>query len=54
MRTAIFLGLLIVADAIRGTVISPYSPKATDLIGLITVVIICMDVVDFLRDKKTT
>jgi len=53
MRTAIFLGLMMVADAIRGTVISPYSSKATDIIGFITVVVILMDIVDFFRDKKT-
>ena len=54
MRTVIFVGFLMLGDAVRGMTGGVYEPETVKLIAFIFVASMIMDVVDFLRNKKTT
>jgi len=52
MRTVIFVGLLTLGDAIRGTTGGVYEPETMKVIAFILVTSIIMDIFDFFRDRK--
>jgi hypothetical protein len=54
MRTAILLGAILIADAIDGTPGLPYNENAIYGIGVILLVCMIMDVVDFGRHEKSS
>ena len=50
MRTAIFLGLLYIGDAINYG--ANYGPEYLKFLGYIGLTMMFMDVIDFLRNKE--
>jgi hypothetical protein len=51
MRTAIFFGFMVVADAIRGNgKLEHYDKDTTIFIGFFMIAIIIMDIIDFFRN----
>lgn len=52
MRTVILLGSIIISDSIRGSRLFSYGESLIKFIGIILIISMCMDIVDFFRGRK--